>query len=110
MRTMGMVWALLVVGCGAATEAEPEDTGPKPPALGCVIASDASRGGECVFAAEAGRAYWVEARGDVVPAMRAEVCDAAGCKAVERAFAPGLVTVQVAPRTLAGAVTVRVAP
>ncbi|MGL4810012.1 MAG: hypothetical protein ACRC4O_14800 [Giesbergeria sp.] len=106
---MGMVWALLVVGCGAATEAEPEDAGPKPPALGCVITPTDSRGGECAFPAEAGRAYWVEARGDVVPAMGAEVCDAAGCVAVERTFAPGVVTVQVAPRTRAGTVTVRVA-
>lgn len=99
----------LLCACGANVDAEPEDTGPKPPALGCVITPTTSRGGECAFTAEPGRAYWVEARGDVVPAMGAEVCDEAGCQAVERTFAPGVVTVQVAPRTLAGVVTVRVA-
>lgn len=105
MRYLLMLLGLL--GCGAAVDAEPEAM---PPALGCVITPADTRGGECVFAAEAGRAYWVEARGDVVPAMRAEVCDASGCVGAERTFAPGLVTVQVPPRTLAGAVTVRVAP
>lgn len=94
-----------LLGCGAAVD-EPEAA--KEPALGCVITPTDTRGGECSFTAEPARAYWVEARGDVVPAMRAEVCDAAGCASVERTFAPGLVTVQVAPRTLAGAVTVRV--
>lgn len=95
-----------LLGCGAAVD-EPEAA--KEPALGCVITPADTRGGECSFTAEAGRAYWVEARGDVVPAMGAEVCDEVGCKAVERTFAPGVVTVQVAPRAKAGTVTVRVA-
>lgn len=104
-----MRWVILLgamcAGCGAAVD-EPAATS-KEPMLGCSTVAVGTAKAECSFAAEAGRPYWAEATGDVVPAMAAEVCDAAGCQAVERTFAPGKATVQVAPRAVAGTVTVR---
>lgn len=107
MRTMGMVGLVVgLVGCGAATEAEAP---PGPPTLGCVVTLADTSGGSCTFTAREGGEYWVEARGDAVPALEVTVCDAAGCKRVPRTFTPTLITSETF-RPAAGAVTVKVAP
>ena len=94
MRTMGMVWALLVaVGCGAATEAEqvpaPSVTQTLPEIMGCLGEVDASQAAECAFTAEAGQAYWAEASGDVAATTRGMLCDDAGCVEATVAVTPG---------------------
>jgi len=115
MRTMGMVWALLVVGCGAATEAEqvpaPPVTRTLPEIMGCLGEINASQVAECTFTAEAGQAYWVEASGDVAPTTRGVLCDDTGCTEAAVAVTPGLgARMSVPARTRAAKVTARFSP